>query len=111
MKLSEEAKQSVLSLLAQSPLKTDVIACDFDPDDHTAVSINVEGHAHFYFTLHPSEIEGKPWEVRESPGGLFHGAETSRFPTLEEAIAYVSSWLGRVEAQFDGQSGTPPENP
>jgi hypothetical protein len=111
MKLTEEAKQSVLSLLAQSPLKADAFAYDFGPDDHTAVSINVKGQAHFYFTLlHPSEIEGKPWEVRESPGGLFHGAETSRFPALEEAIAYISSWLSRVEAQFDGQSGTPPEN-
>ena len=111
MKLTEEAKQSVLSLLAESPLKADAFAYHFGPDDHTAVSINVKGQEHFYFTLHPSEIEGKPWEVRESPGGLFHGAETSRFPTLDEAIAYISNWLGRVEAQFEGRAGTPPENP
>ena len=63
------------------------------------VSIKLKGQEHFFYTLHQCEIEGKQWEVRESPGPLFHGAETSQFATLDEAIADVGDWLGRIVAQ------------
>ncbi len=111
MKLTEEVKQSLLCRLAESPLKTGAFDYDFDSVDGTLVSINVRGQEHFYYTLHSSEFEGKPWEVRESPGGLFHGAETIRFGNLKEAIAYVGDWLGRVEAQVEARSEEPPVNP
>ena len=109
MKITDETQRSILALLTESPLKADAFVYGFNLNVLTAVSIKVKGQEHFYYTLHPSEIEGKPWEVRESPGALFHGAETSRFPTLEEAIAYLGDWLGRVEAQVEGRKS--PESP
>ncbi len=108
LKITEETKRSVLALLIESPLTADAFVCDFDLDDGTRVSIVLEGQEHFYYTLHPSEIEGKPWEVRESPGALFHGAETCRFGTLDEAIGYIGGWLGRVEAQIKGRGQSDP---
>ncbi len=111
MKIAEETERSVRTMLAESRLTSDAFVCGFDIDDETLVSIKVEGHEHFYYTLHPSTVEGKPWEVRESPGGLFHGAETCRFSALEEAIAYIRSWLGRVEAQMRIPDDIPPHSP
>ena len=99
MKVTEETQQSVLDLLAESPLTETAFDHGFNLEDGTMVSIKLKGQEHFFYTLHQSEIEGKQWEVRESPGPFFHGAETSQFATLDEAIAYVGDWLGRTVAQ------------
>jgi hypothetical protein len=110
MEINEETNRSVLAQLTESPLEADAFDCGFNLDDSTLVSIKVKEHDHFYYTLHPSNIEGTPWEVRESPGPLFHGAETSRFGTLDAAIAYIGDWQGRVAAQLHIRSEELPES-
>lgn len=101
MKITEETSQSVLDLLARNPLTETAFDCGFNLEDGTMVSIKLKGQEHFFYTLRETKIEGKQWEVRESPGPVFHGAETSRFPTLDEAITYIGDWLDRIVAQIN----------
>ena len=101
MKTTAETKESILGILAKSPLTESAFDRAFDLEDGTMVSVAVKGQEHFFYKLQRSEIKGKEWEVRESPGAVFHGAETSRFPTLEEAISYLGDWVGRIVDQVN----------
>ncbi len=101
MKTTAETKESILGILANSPLTESAFDCAFDLEDGSMVSVTVKGQEYFYYRLQRSDIKDKEWEVHESPGAVFHGAETSRFPTLEEAIAYMGDWVGRIVGQVN----------
>jgi hypothetical protein len=99
MDTSKATKQSVLNQLDSSALTKSGFACDFDLDADIPLSIRSKDNSHHFFVLErkPSPLSPeKPWEVSESPGPIFRGAETTRFERAEDGIRYLTDWHRRV---------------